>query len=403
MAIKHLSSHHSSALMKHRSQHLGFLDSLRGLAALTVIASHYVLSYGLFCTSEWCDGLLSDTPLHFWWDGYAAVSFFFVLSGYVLSLKSFEYSFNWRELYRYWETSYARYLVMRFFRIWLPYLAILLLSAILQKNMPLYTSEVEPSDWFWRFWNDSLSITEYVQEMDLSGWHELTLLPQAWTLSIEIVVSFFVPLGILMLARFPILAIVFTGACLFFQNSVVFIFHFMMGIMLARYYPAIKERLGVSKVKYALLLCLALCAYTFRFSVPVYLEEHFDSVVPESIIWGVTAIGSALLLIVVLLNKTIQKWLLHPFLIGLGKISYSVYLLHFAILLRVTPWVFYVAQTLSKNSIVLWWVGFIATIGISIILAIPSFYWVEQGSIFIGKRVVNKFFKKNDLASLQSS
>jgi len=66
------------------------LDSLRGLAALSVVVNHFLnILPGIFDNPNdfW---FLKYTPLHLFWAGHEAVIFFFVLSGFVLSLQFFK-------------------------------------------------------------------------------------------------------------------------------------------------------------------------------------------------------------------------------------------------------------------------------------------------------------------------
>ena len=65
------------------------LDSLRGLAALTVVFEHCLridpwLLQGI---SPWLEWAAQSTPLHILWAGGNAVLLFFVLSGLVLTLR----------------------------------------------------------------------------------------------------------------------------------------------------------------------------------------------------------------------------------------------------------------------------------------------------------------------------
>lgn len=77
------------------TRHFDELDSLRGLAAITVAFGHLALL--TFASTTWPDHphiafwrhvvtLLNRTPLAFLMAGGAAVRFFFVLSGFVLML-----------------------------------------------------------------------------------------------------------------------------------------------------------------------------------------------------------------------------------------------------------------------------------------------------------------------------
>jgi peptidoglycan/LPS O-acetylase OafA/YrhL len=97
------------------------LDSLRGLAAATVVVGHIaVLTFNapVVPGSGWTRSLhivefINRTPLTVLMAGGAAVRFFFVLSGFVLMLPYIRRRDN----------PYAPYLVKRICRIYLPYLA----------------------------------------------------------------------------------------------------------------------------------------------------------------------------------------------------------------------------------------------------------------------------------------
>jgi peptidoglycan/LPS O-acetylase OafA/YrhL len=78
---------------------LACLEALRGLAALAVVVGHFILAFwpGFFFRTGlgWSEfplwlQTLSRFPGKFLWDGHTAVSLFFVLSGFVLSLSYFQ-------------------------------------------------------------------------------------------------------------------------------------------------------------------------------------------------------------------------------------------------------------------------------------------------------------------------
>ena len=104
---------------------LEYLDTLRGLAALSVIAFHYLQAYGP-PPGDW---IWTRTPLCIFCDGQLAVSVFFVLSGFVLSNRYFN-SGNCDTL----QTFKLRgYVVARCARLWIPYLAIFAIVALIPR------------------------------------------------------------------------------------------------------------------------------------------------------------------------------------------------------------------------------------------------------------------------------
>src|ERR1700722_11258590 len=108
------------------SKRLEYLDSLRGLAAMQVLLGHCLGIFPIFAGAEGATSnpvvwALIYTPLHLFWNGAQAVIFFFVLSGFVLALPYFNHR----------APFYESYLVRRFFRIYVPYIIVVTVSAFL--------------------------------------------------------------------------------------------------------------------------------------------------------------------------------------------------------------------------------------------------------------------------------
>lgn len=93
------------------------LDSLRGLAAITVVIHHLSLVVPSILLNE----KLKFTLLHILWAGHEAVILFFVLSGFVLSLPYLNKK----------APSYRDYLIKRLCRIYIPYAASIVVAVIL--------------------------------------------------------------------------------------------------------------------------------------------------------------------------------------------------------------------------------------------------------------------------------
>jgi len=112
------------------------LDALRGLAALSVVFIHFHAAFNEFARPHWyLLPIIGGNP----------VTLFFVLSGYVLSIP-------------YWlgkQPSYSVFLVRRFFRIYVPYAAAVLI-AILVASRLLY-SQLPVTPWFYRTWQSPLT------------------------------------------------------------------------------------------------------------------------------------------------------------------------------------------------------------------------------------------------------
>jgi peptidoglycan/LPS O-acetylase OafA/YrhL len=145
-------------------------DSLRGLAAVVVVLCHFRLA------------LSSDPPAWFVWPLFAgrqAVTIFFVLSGYVLSLP-------------YWNGSqlpYGSYLVRRFFRIYVPYVGAVLVAAALAWRFSNVSLPLTP--WFYVTWHSPVTATLLLKHLGMGG--GATLNTAFWSLRYEVEMSLIFP------------------------------------------------------------------------------------------------------------------------------------------------------------------------------------------------------------------
>lgn len=147
-------------------------DALRGIAAVIVACHHFRLCF------------FSGEPrwyLRPFFAGTASVVVFFVLSGYVLSIP-------------YWRNTplpYGRYLIRRFFRIYVPYAVAILLALIIAQH-ELY-SRLPLTPWFYRTWQSQITF-------NLAMRHLLTVPATAevntaiWSLRYEMEMSILLPL-----------------------------------------------------------------------------------------------------------------------------------------------------------------------------------------------------------------
>jgi peptidoglycan/LPS O-acetylase OafA/YrhL len=368
---------------------------MRGLAALSVVASHYINAYDLPSQNATTLQVWTYSPLHIVWDGFAAVSLFYVLSGLVLSLKYFRESSS-PMLSRFHLTQY---LTSRVFRIFPPYLFVFLLSYALRRWAGFFNGITVPpaSTWLFSTWKASIPLAQLVREGLLIQGGDYSLVPQGWTLPIELVISFLVPVGILLASHR-------TGWLIFFSllligplGSSYYIFHFAAGILVAKYYEEIRTRIGKRTLLKILLLVFGILFYTFRFTLPVYFSRDLPPAVP----WLATGIGSALLLVVVITSQKAGAFLSLPWLKFIGKISYSIYLLHFLVLITLTPRALKLLAAPAESLLVAWWFGLAFTVLVTIGFAALTHRYVELPSIALGKSIP-KWFEAQKTRRLQS-
>ncbi|MDO9106355.1 MAG: acyltransferase [Methylovulum sp.] len=366
--------------MYREKAHIAYLDTIRGLAALTVVSEHFVIAYGLPCEGDLCRRLLDYSPLHIWWDGIAAVSMFFVLSGLVLSLKYFRTGTEPAVA----EFALLGYTVNRMLRIWLPYCAVLAISACLYGvtvSTPPLSTALPASEWITQMWRSHpLSVTDMLREAFLLYLPPLiVLIPQSWTLTIELVLSLLLPVGLLLAQRgtgwllfFGLVAVALLGVS-------IFLVHFLFGLLLAKYYRTVVAILTGRRWLRLLILIIGLFFYT--------AADSLYRVLNDTGLWLVSGLGATMMLMFVLGSAHAQTVLSLPGLRHIGKVSYSIYLLHMAVLMCLTPYLLQILEQLTSNRFGLWLGGWLATIVLSLLLSLCSYQWLELPCMAMGKRL----------------
>ena len=277
-----------------------YLDSIRGIAALLVVVSHFI-------GWQWAETLQFKLA-SFLFNGTEAVSFFFVLSGFVLS---YTYINSPRNIEPF------RYLYKRILRLYPAYILNVLLLFV-----------------YYRGSSKLISSFPYKELLMFQRTHHLYL--PGWTLRIEIIYSVII-LGLIFLYRkhpalllIPFVACYIVGAI----DTRIYMNHFLLGILLSVLYPKIKDR-NFKETKlfpwrwpiYVGIIVLFSFNRLAEF-IPA-IAQLFDYFWTINIRWAhFSGLAAFLFLIIVIMNKKIQRPLETKVLLYLGRISYSIYLVH---------------------------------------------------------------------------
>ena len=300
------------------------LDSLRGFAALAVVINHSLNLFPLFggpgASVSPEEAAFLRSPLALLWDGRGAVAVFFVLSGFVLALP-------W---IRGQPIGYAAFAVRRVCRIYLPYVvAIALTMALSTALAPLRPSNV--SVWFDRGnWTDPVSGAAILSHLLMLGDYN-TFDNAVWSLDHEMRISLVFPLLVWPIWRFGGWSAAVLAVGLYGGAGVITHFLGWRGVSGE---VAATVRYAAFFVLGAGLACYAdkLSALRVPFLAPVTLVAGL------LLLWvtrepAVMAAGSALLILAILLPSGIRGALSRPWPVALGRISYSLYLIHLLVIL----------------------------------------------------------------------
>lgn len=353
------------------------LDSLRGLASLAVLLGHTM------AVCQWDPGFSSWLFINNLFDGRSAVTMFFVLSGFVLALGHV--------------SAEARPIVLvpfygrRITRIWLPWFAIFLISLIARQFLLLpYPQTIPPvSAHHTSFWSNEYSFSDILRQM-VFLLHDSTkmLLPQDWSLGVELKASLLIPV-IIWLARkeLPLLIIATIAVAWLKPTGGYYYASFGIGVIAAYAYT------GTNRLPNGVVLaCIGIILYQIRWF------HHFTDLLPhymaECEVWMLGSVACALILLGSLKCRMLQRTLELRLLAHLGRISYSLYLVQLIVLLCAAPWIVAFLNWIGIQS-EFWLQILLLTIvtTICVILADYGERWIEVPCIRLGKCLTDRLDK----------
>lgn len=363
-----------------------YLDSLRGLASISVVISHFVLAYRLDLKFK----LINYSPLHFFYDGFAAVTFFFVLSGYVLTV-----SLKNRE-----SIELITFYLKRIFRIFPSYLVVLIVSLFLYSFFKVINTNPDSSVWINSFWDKPLNFINFTKQIFfiVPDVNFAELVCQNWSLNVEMKFSFLIPFLFIIYRKTNfIFTLVFNIVLYYLFNLPVYIFHFSLGITLAMNQDSILIYLEkIKKSKKLILVSFIILFYTYRYTFPMYYYYYFREqsyfLGNEDLIWAITGLGSFLILSYCFISIRFQKILNLFFLKFIGKISYSIYLTHMMLLIFGVPILIKYLNDIGLTDVYVIWV-----LSLSFLLFTTVFFsylltiFIEIPIANFGNKMINKY------------
>jgi peptidoglycan/LPS O-acetylase OafA/YrhL len=313
---------------KGNSDHLVELDALRGMAALIVLIHHAAQLMpwaGVLPDFPWlrflADALLDRSPLQVFREGRQAVLFFFVLSGYVITLG----------LIRNGSPGLLAYAVGRTVRLLVPVAASVVLSIAVWAIVfdPVVIHLYRPHTLF--MWWNPLEVRNVLQHFVLVGADpDIRLNIVLWSLVHEWRISIFLPL--VLLARGSPLLPVAVGVMLFAgavfvgtpQDRVVLDYSILRSLFASAYF-ALAVTLGASL---ALLAPLTWPSRPTDCRAVIVATLALFSVQSDLAVF----LGSALLITLASVPGSFRTFLRRRSLAWIGRVSFSLYLVHAIVL-----------------------------------------------------------------------
>jgi peptidoglycan/LPS O-acetylase OafA/YrhL len=332
--------------------------------------------------------------------GTEAVILFFVLSGFVLSIPAV----NLRA------QTYSVFIVRRVFRIYFPYVAALVFAVL--GNLFFYSDPSQgnclrfcwsaPVDWH-LFIKHLLFLGEYnTQSLD----------PPVWSLVQEARISLIFPMMCALVLKlrqpFSLVCAVLISCMSIVAGSQVAPQHWLQPVFTTVHYAMLfvvgiclaQQRENISKVvrnysrfKKSVMTALSVLLYIYGELAGMDLIHRYASSDIEQFADWMTALGAAGVIILSLNSGKCSRILLWRPIRLVGKMSYSIYLLHFIVLLAFVH-LFYGRLPLLA----------IFAICFAVVIAFSYVFYrfVERPSIQLGRRISGRFCRPHRVSHYAS-
>jgi peptidoglycan/LPS O-acetylase OafA/YrhL len=318
------------------------LDGLRGIAAAVVVLHHLTLIATPVlrdipgATDPWSAWwILEHSPLKLLTAGREAVFVFFVLSGLVVPLPALRSgSFSW-----------PGFAASRFVRLFLPAWGALVLAAGLVLAVPRVAAQVSGGEWISEKTATSVSWKRLVAELTLNtgGSHYDNVL---WTLRWEVYFSFLLPLlivAVAVLARWWLASAALTVGLITLGvvwniSALAYLPMFFLGMLIGSRLERIRgwsDRVPAARSRTVWAVVIVGSALV------LVLSWLLEPVVPASTdggkaLVGVETAGAAGLVVAAVGSGSWRRFLEQPAVQFLGRISFSLYLVHVPVLVALT-------------------------------------------------------------------
>ena len=349
-------------------EHLDYLDSVRGIAAIMVMVSHFI---------NWkFEGSMKAKVAALVFSGSDTVSFFFVLSGFVLSYKY---------LVRGASLDIRNFYISRVFRLWPAFFVIVLLCALNAIRYDLGFQNLVNVFLLDRtgFWEEAILIRSHPKYYG-----------PGWTLAIELVMSFAVPFFILIAKKGPRTMYWLLAALLLIGGN-TFAFHFALGVLLSCIFTQVQEVSFRQTAWYRyhyLILAVSVVLFSLQELVRIFPLSHTYTGIADYLgitLYHYSGLASFVFIVAILCSNMAKKMLRYPLLRFFGKISYGMYLVHWMLAEDIY---FYWNRLIVffPDTAAAFMTLFIVYFLLSVLLATILHYAIELPFIRIGKRITDR-------------
>lgn len=374
---------------------INYLDGLRGIAAINVMIMHFfivlvpAIIYSDRMPSHFggLEQLFSSTPLGLIGAGNFSVCIFFVLSGYVLT-------------YKYFRTKDKKIIingaVRRYIRLFVPVFAAIILAFLFASTGVFHyyieTVMISGNNNYANYWTFTPDIVDAVKQAIWGSFFagEDTYNPVLWTMTVEFYGSMLVFAMALLFGVQRTRWTFYLAAAVLFFNS--YYFAFVIGMVLA---DTFNNKTSAFKTDNKIILSILLISGLFLGSYPVgsvtndSLYGFLNNGLFQTPKLTYHILGAGMIMYVLLNSRWLQNIFSSSVPVFLGKISYSLYLIHFLVISSFTCALF-----LFLHSVFQYGTAVFISCFLSVLLIVPLSYLFYKYVDMVGVRISKIFYNR---------
>ncbi len=385
------------------TKRIAWIDGLRGAASLFIVFHHFIMGYypaayqGAQALSHMEGGVeaeFSQSPLAFFAIGDLWVSVFCLVSGFVISYQVFHMTD---------EKQFSRSLLKRYPRLMLPVFALsAIVYVMLHLNLFFNTqaAALTGSEWLAQFYQDKTTLSDLFFSSVADTWivGYSTLYSNAFWMLADLFSGSFMAYILAAMSKGTNRRVIFVyiGAALIYLSTNSRLTDFALGVLLSYIVVQYGENIhkhkkgcvaaGIIMLIFAVLLGAYPVAYAptnaYRF-----LNHLPDRLNPY---YFYHMLASALLVASIWLLKPLSNLLSAKPMRFLGKISYSIYLVHIPVLFSLSAWLLIRLTDAMGNYNAAAGIVFAVSLAVILVLALLFYLLIEKNTGKLINRATDK-------------
>lgn len=380
-----------------------WIDGLRGAASLFIVFHHFIMGYypaayegaeGMIHLQQGVEKAFSQSLQGFFVTGDLWVSVFCLISGFVIAYTVFHME-N--------EKQFSKSLLKRYPRLMLPVFALSVLVYIMLHLNLFYNdsaSLLSGSKWLAEFYQDKTTLSDLFFSSIVDTWivGMSTLYSNAFWMLAELFGGSFMAYVLAAMGKGMNrkMLYVYIGAALLYLSTNSRLTDFALGVLAAYIVEQFGERIKSHKKACVCAGIIMLAAAVVLGAYPVGHEpDNAYSILnhlPERLnpVYFYHMLAAALLIMGIWLLEPLGKALSKKPVLFLGKISYSLYLVHIPVIYSLSAWLLVKFMSKTRNYNLSAGLSFAISLPVMILLAWLFYRFVEKNCTKLINRTVDK-------------